>query len=92
MPFIFDSFVISKQQKSHKNYRIHDIEKNGMCGKPWDNDSHGNEFQGSTKRYAGRIRNVIIPIWQSLAIVRLSFKYKSQDCCSQRYYTVKFYI
>ena len=27
MPIIFDSFVISKQQKSHKNQRIHDKEK-----------------------------------------------------------------
>ena len=45
----------------HETNDVHRL-KCSMCDNPWDNDSRGNEFQGSAKRYAGRIRNVIIPI------------------------------
>ena len=57
MPFILDSFSSRNNKKSQK-LDISWYRKNGMCGKPWDNGSHGNTFQGSTKRYARRIRNI----------------------------------
>ena len=43
MLFILDSFVISKQQKKAQKLEISWYRKNGMCGKPWDNGSYGNE-------------------------------------------------